>query len=187
MGWICCCLHTVRVLYFYTPKIFSVTAQKDMETLDMYFMQEAIACAREGLQLRAGGPFGAVIVKQQQIIARGYNRVLIDRDPTAHAEIVAIREACHHLHDFQLHDCDLYTTCEPCPMCMGAIYWARPRRVIFACTRQDAANIAFDDAFIYEELQKPFTERNIPMISMGRDEALSLFHQWEQMEDKIRY
>jgi len=158
-----------------------------METIDLKFMKEAIASAQEGLQKLAGGPFGAVIVKDQRIIARGYNRVLLDRDPTAHAEIVAIRAACNHLHDFQLHDCDLYTTCEPCPMCMGAIYWARPRRVIFACTREDAAKIAFDDAFIYEEIQKPLSERRIPMFSMGREEALKLFQQWEQMGNKIRY
>ncbi|PJJ75698.1 tRNA(Arg) A34 adenosine deaminase TadA [Thermoflavifilum aggregans] len=158
-----------------------------METADIKFMKEAIACAREGLQKRAGGPFGAVIVKDQQIIARGYNRVLIDRDPTAHAEIVAIREACKKLHDFQLHGCDLYTTCEPCPMCLGAIYWARPNRIIFACTREDAARVQFDDAFIYEEIQKPLDKRAIPMLSLGRDEAITLFHQWEQMEDKIRY
>ncbi|MCL6524967.1 MAG: nucleoside deaminase [Thermoflavifilum sp.] len=158
-----------------------------MEHPNMIFMREAIASAQEGLAKKAGGPFGAVVVKDNQIIARGYNRVLIDRDPTAHAEMVAIREACKYLHDFQLHECDLYTTCEPCPMCMGAIYWARPRRVIFGCTREDAARIQFDDAFIYAELLKPFSERRIPMITMGREDALLLFTVWEQMADKIRY
>ncbi len=118
------------------------------------FMRRAIALGMENVRTGAGGPFAAVIVKDGQVVAEGVNRVTATNDPTAHAEVVAIRAACHKLGDFQLAGCDLYTTCEPCPMCLGAIYWARPARVFYACVAADAAAVGFDDAFIYEELDR---------------------------------
>jgi guanine deaminase len=150
-------------------------------------MQEAIELSRKNIADGKGGPFAAVIVKDGNVIARGTNVVTSTNDPTAHAEVVAIREACRVLNAFQLEGCDLYTTCEPCPMCLGAIYWARPDKVYFANTRDDAAQIGFDDLFIYDELMRSFAERKIPMIQKMRDEAQSVFHEWETKQDKIRY
>lgn len=135
----------------------------------------------------AGGPFGAVIVKGGAIVGRGHNEVTSTNDPTAHAEIVAIRRACARLGDFQLLGCEVYATCEPCPMCLGALYWARPSKIYFASTREDAAQIGFDDRSIYDELALAIPRRSMPMVQMLRDEAQSLFETWQQKSDKIEY
>lgn len=150
-------------------------------------MQQAIALAIENVERGTGGPFAAIVVKQGAIIATGTNLVTSANDPTAHAEVVAIREACKALKSFQLDGCELYTTCEPCPMCLGAIYWARPSRVFFACSRHDAASVGFDDSFIYDEVSTTPGERTIPMSQGMRDEGLEVFKKWEQMEGKVRY
>ena len=157
-----------------------------MNENQIQFMREAIRLSVESVK-NGGGPFGAIIVKNGEIIARGNNQVTLIHDPTAHAEVVAIRKACQHLGHFQLEDCDLYTSCEPCPMCMGAIYWARPNRVFFGNTKSDAARIGFDDQFIYEELQTPFLQRKIPMIQLINEEALEAFRLWDEKEDKVSY
>ena len=151
------------------------------------FMQEAINLALENVKSGNGGPFGAVIVKDNKIIARGANSVTSANDPTAHAEVVAIRNACKLLGSFQLDDCEIYTSCEPCPMCLGAIYWARPKKIFFACTKKDAADINFDDSFIYEEIPLPFEKRKIPTFQMMRNEAIKVFTAWKEKEDKIEY
>jgi len=151
------------------------------------FMLEALQLAEQGMMNNEGGPFGCVIVKDNVIIGRGNNKVLLTNDPTAHAEVTAIRDACRYLNSFQLEGCDLYTSCEPCPMCLGAIYWARPSKVFFACTRNDAAEIGFDDDFIYHELEKTFTSRSIPMQQMMREKALMIFEAWKSKPDKIPY
>lgn len=150
------------------------------------FMRQAIGLALENIR-NGGGPFAAVIVKSGALIATGVNRVTSVNDPTAHAEIVAIREACRRLQSFQLDHCDLYTTCEPCPMCLGAIYWARPARIFYAATAADAAAAGFDDAFIYRELQVPPRERRIPMGELLRDEAAAVFNAWLTKADKVPY
>ena len=150
------------------------------------FMRQAIALALENIRT-GGGPFAALVVKDGAIVATGANRVTATNDPTAHAEIVAMREACKKLGSFQLDDCEIYTTCEPCPMCLGAIYWARPARVFFACTASDAAAAGFDDAFIYDELQTPAEERRMPMTEMQREEALVIFQEWLAKSDKTPY
>lgn len=150
-------------------------------------MREAIRLAFEGMRNGTGGPFGAVVVKNGEIIGRGNNRVAASNDPTAHAEIVAIREACRHLGHFQLEDCILYTSCEPCPMCLGAIYWARPKKIFYACTRGDAAAIQFDDDFIYKEFEMPPGERKISALPLLRDEALKAFEEWRDKDDKVVY
>ena len=142
-----------------------------MENKHEYFMQTAIDMAEKSIKSGAGGPFGAVVVKDGKIIAAEHNRVTSTNDPTAHAEVSAIRAACKALGTFQLEDCDIYTSCEPCPMCLGAIYWARPRRVFYASTKDDAANIGFDDSFIYKELDLALDQRSIPMIQMMRQPA----------------
>ncbi len=151
------------------------------------FMKAAIQLAFDGMRSGQGGPFGAVIVKDGEIIGRGNNQVALTFDPTAHAEVVAIRDACKHLGHFQLEDCTLYTSCEPCPMCLGAIYWARPKAFYFACTQADAAAIGFDDQFIYDEIELPFDKRKIPTIPLLREEALKAFEEWEGMKDKFVY
>lgn len=158
-----------------------------MQHLDEHYLREAIALARVGMEGDQGGPFGCVIVKDGQVIARGNNRVTSTNDPTAHAEMVAIREACDHLGEFQLTGCTLYTSCEPCPMCLGAIYWARPDRVVFAGSRTDAAKAGFDDQLIYDELLTPFDQRRIPMIQGLQEEAVTLFDAWNAKPDKLRY
>jgi guanine deaminase len=150
------------------------------------FMRRAIALALENIRA-GGGPFAAVIVKDGRIIAEGANRVTATNDPTAHAEVVAIREACRALRNFQLDGCDLYTTCEPCPMCLGAIYWARPARVFYAGSAADAAAAGFDDAFIYDELKQDHAARRIPMTQLLRDESLSIFSTWQQLVNKTPY
>lgn len=151
------------------------------------FMDRAIALAIENARSGRGGPFAAMVVKDGRIIAEATNRVTSANDPTAHAEIVAIREACRVLAGFQLTGCDLYTTCEPCPMCLGAIYWARPARVFFAGAAQDAADAGFDDSFIYGELGRPITARKIPMVQIMRNEALEAFAVWKQKADRKNY
>lgn len=150
-------------------------------------MREAILESKTGMQDNDGGPFGAIVVKDGKIVGRGHNRVLATNDPTAHAEVVAIRDACKNLGAFQLDDCEIYTSCEPCPMCLGAIYWARPKRVFFGCTRTDAADIQFDDDFIYAEITVPLEHRKIPMIPLLREEALEVFRAWQEKADKTLY
>jgi guanine deaminase len=150
------------------------------------FMRQAIAIALENVGA-GGGPFGAVVVKDGRVIAQGVNRVTANHDPTAHAEVEAIREACHKLGDFQIGGCELYTTCEPCPMCLGAIYWARPARVFYAGSAADAAAAGFDDAFIYDELKIPLAGRRIPMTQLLRDESLAIFSVWKNKPDKTPY
>ncbi len=158
-----------------------------MSELDEAYMREAIELARTGMQQGDGGPFGCVIVKGGKVIGRGQNKVTSTNDPTAHAEVVAIREACEHLNDFQLTGCTLYASCEPCPMCLGAIYWARPDRLVFACTRQDAASVGFDDQLIYDELPLPPDKRRIPMTSLLRSEGRMVLNEWSLKEDKTPY
>src|SRR6202171_4062864 len=151
------------------------------------FMRRAIALAIENIRSAQGGPFGALVVKDGRILAEGANRVTSSNDPTAHAEVVAIREACRVLGDFQLPGCDLYTTCEPCPMCLGAIYWARPARIFYAATAADAADAGFDDAFIYDELKIAPAGRRIPMAQLLRDDSLAIFSAWKQQANKTPY
>lgn len=151
------------------------------------FMREAIKEAEAGLRGGRGGPFGCVIVRQGEIIARGNNRVTSTNDPTAHAEVTAIREACRALQRFSLEDCELYTSCEPCPMCLAAIYWAHLPRVYYANTRADAAAIGFDDDFIYQQIPLPPERRAIDMKPLLRDEAQSAFMEWQTKPDKVRY
>jgi guanine deaminase len=151
------------------------------------FMARAIELSIENVRSGQGGPFGAVVVKDGKIIAEGANCVTSTNDPTAHAEIIAIRKACAKLGVFELRDCELYSSCEPCPMCLGAIYWARPARVYFGCTALDASNAGFDDALIYREISKPHSERKIPMIQTMRDEALEAFGAWARQLNKRPY
>lgn len=158
-----------------------------MSERDSHFMKRAIALAEKGINSNSGGPFGAVIVKDDKIIAEGYNKVTSTNDPTAHAEIVAIKEACKKLDSFQLDDCIIYTSCEPCPMCLGAIYWARPKKVFYACTRDDASVIDFDDQFIYEEIIKQIDKRKIEFKNIMREDGLNVFKAWNDKIDKIKY
>src|SRR3984957_8477839 len=151
------------------------------------FMQLAIRLATENVVSGAGGPFGAVVARNGEIVAAGVNRVTADNDPTAHAEVNAIREACRTLGTFQLSGCDLYTSCEPCPMCLGAIYWARPDHVFFAATASDAAAAGFDDSFIYEELKLPHQERKIPLEPLMREAGLEPFRIWTNKNDPVNY
>lgn len=150
-------------------------------------MREAIRLAKEGMEAGNGGPFGCVIVKDGKIIGKGSNMVLKTNDPTSHAEVVAIRDACKNLNNFQLEGCEVYASCEPCPMCLGAIFWARPERVFYAGTKKDAANAGFDDDFIYQEIEVNPADRKIPMISMLREEALEAFEIWKEMDNKTLY
>jgi guanine deaminase len=151
------------------------------------FMREAIRLSVENVEKGHGGPFGAVVVKDGKIIARGANSVTATNDPTAHAEVVAIREACRTLGSFQLDDCEIYTSCEPCPMCLGAIYWARPAKLFYANTKQDAAAVNFDDQFIYEEIARPLEERRLFTKQVLRDEAIEAFNKWAQSVQKTEY
>lgn len=150
-------------------------------------MQEAIRLGRAGMASNAGGPFGCVVVKDNVIVGRGWNRVTSENDPTAHAEVTAIRDACKNLQDFQLSGCEIYTSCEPCPMCMGAIYWARPARVYFAASRHDAAKAGFDDSMIYNELLVPVEQRKIDMSCIIPGEGTLLFEEWTNKENKTSY
>ncbi len=151
------------------------------------YMQEAIDLSIKNVTDNNGGPFGAVVVKDGKIIARGYNQVTNNNDPTAHAEVIAIREACKVLGSFQLTNCEIYTSCEPCPMCLGAIYWARPSRVYYANTKEDAASIQFDDDFIYKEIAKPIQYRELQFIQVMRKEANVAFDIWKNKTDKVEY
>ena len=153
---------------------------------DKQFMREAIRLADESVE-RGGGPFGAVVVKDGQIIAGSANSVTINNDPTAHAEVNAIRQACSKLGTFDLSGCTVYTSCEPCPMCLGAIYWARISRIYFGNNRKDAREIDFADDFIYEELEKPLEARQLPIIPLLHDEAIHTFRQWKLKEDRVEY
>ena len=150
------------------------------------FMQRAIELSINSVN-SGTGPFGAVIVKDNKIISEGFNVVTSSNDPTSHAEIVAIRNACKSLNNFALNDCDLYTTCEPCPMCLSAIYWARIDKVYYANTRKDAQKIDFSDSMIYEELNKTIKDRKIPMHQMMREEAIKAFELWDKKTDKVKY
>lgn len=159
-----------------------------MSELDRKFMTRAIELAQAGVDSNLGGPFGCVIVKDGEIVGEGNNQVTSSNDPTAHAEIVAIREACRNLSSFQLDGCTVYTSCEPCPMCLGAIYWARAEKIYIACNRTDAASSGFDDAFIYEELcGDDFASRKVPISTMMRDEGLEVFKNWIEKPDKVLY
>lgn len=151
------------------------------------FMKEAIDLSREHMQGGKGGPFGAVIVKDGKVIGRGWNKVTSSHDPTAHAEVSAIRDACQNIGDFQLEGATIYTSCEPCPMCLAAIYWARIETIYYANNRQDAANIDFDDEFLYQEVAKDIDDRQIPMKQINRKEALKVFEEWQSKEDKVKY
>jgi tRNA(Arg) A34 adenosine deaminase TadA len=151
------------------------------------FMREAIRLSIQMMRRGQGGPFGAVVVRRGKIVGRGSNQVTSTNDPTAHAEIVAIRAACKLLKTFQLDDCDLYTSCEPCPMCLSAIYWARLGHVFYGNTRQDAARIAFDDDLIYREVALPIGKRTLKMKQLLHDEALAAFVEWQQKTDKVLY
>jgi tRNA(Arg) A34 adenosine deaminase TadA len=154
---------------------------------DPALMRQAIEIALEGVRAGRGGPFGALVVRDGRVIGSGSNQVVGDNDPTAHAEIVAIRRACASVGSFQLDGCELYTTCEPCPMCLGAIYWSRVERVVFACDRADAARAGFDDAHFYEELGRSLGERKLPFEQLLRDEALAAFRTWLAKPDRVSY
>ena len=151
------------------------------------FMEHAIKLASDAVANNIGGPFGAVIVKDGVIIGRGNNQVLANNDPTAHAEVVAIRNACKNINNFQLDECEVFTSCEPCPMCLGALYWARVKRVVYANTRYDAAAIEFDDDFIYQEINTAFMHRQIPFVHFPHPKAIAVFKEWLGLEDKLKY
>jgi len=150
-------------------------------------MREAIRLSLSKMRANCGGPFGAVVVCHGKIVGRGWNQVTSTNDPTAHAEVTAIRDACKKLKTFQLDDCELYTSCEPCPMCLSAIYWARFKKVYYANTRKDAAKIDFDDDLIYREVPKPISKRLIPMKQLLHGEALAVFSEWKSKTDRVRY
>jgi len=166
--------------------IFTCLNITDM-TREEKFMLEAIKLSHNGVIHNEGGPFGCIVVKGDKIVGKGNNKVTSTNDPTAHAEVVAIRDACKNLGTFQLDDCEVYTSCEPCPMCLGAIYWARPKVIYYANNRQDAADIGFDDSMIYSEMNCSMEERKIPIIPLGRSEALEVFKLWESKPDKTEY
>ncbi len=151
------------------------------------FMQEAINLAMENVDVINGGPFGAVVVKNGEIVGKGTNEVTVKNDPTAHAEIMAIRDACRNLNTFDLEGCELYSSCEPCPMCLGAIYWANISKLFYAATKDDAAQANFSDAFIYKEFSLPKDQRKIPSTQLMRDAALKVFEKWSASEEKIPY
>ncbi|WP_233897730.1 nucleoside deaminase [Tenacibaculum piscium] len=151
------------------------------------YMNEAVKSALKGMQNNEGGPFGCIVVKNGEIVGIGNNKVTSTNDPTAHAEVTAIRDACKNLGSFQLDGCIIYTSCEPCPMCLGAIYWARPDKVYYGCNQQDAANIGFDDAFIYKEIALPYNKRSIYFEQIGQKIALEPFEKWTEKQDKITY
>jgi tRNA(Arg) A34 adenosine deaminase TadA len=158
-----------------------------MKTDDQRYLARAIELSREHMDSGAGGPFGAVIVREGRILAEGWNEVTSSNDPTAHAEVTAIRRACQEIGDFSLDGATLYTSCEPCPMCLASAYWARVSRIVFANTRQDAADIGFDDSLIYDEIPKPIAERILPMDHLPSLEARAVFDAWADKDDKISY
>ena len=155
--------------------------------MDNPFMARAIQLAVDNVVAGKGGPFGAVVVREGRIVAEGVNRVTASHDPTAHAEIVAIREACTKLGVFELHDCELYSSCEPCPMCLGASYWARLSRIYFGSSAADASQFGFDDSLIYRQFSLDFPERSLPMIPMMREQALAAFRAWKVSPNKVQY
>jgi guanine deaminase len=159
----------------------------DTNEIPKQYMRRAVELARYAVDNNLGGPFGAVVVRNGIIIGEGYNCVTSTNDPTGHAEIVAIRNACRYLGGFQLESCEIYSSCEPCPMCLGAIYWARPSKLYYGATRYDAATAGFDDSFIYDELKYPPEKRNIPAIFLDDPEAARIFNSWVAKEDKITY
>jgi tRNA(Arg) A34 adenosine deaminase TadA len=165
----------------------NLVKRKNMTDRELQFMQTAIDLARHGMNHGIGGPFGCIIVKDDTIVGRGSNSVVSANDPTAHAEVVAIRDACKNLQTFQLTDCEIYTSCEPCPMCMGAIYWARPKKVYFGATRHDAAAAGFDDSLIYKELTSPLYDRLIEMVNLGRENVMKVFEEWNEKPNKVKY
>jgi tRNA(Arg) A34 adenosine deaminase TadA len=158
-----------------------------MNSQDHEFMQAAIDLAQQNVQNHTGGPFGSVVVKDGEIIGKGVNTVTTTNDPTAHAEVVAIREACRHVGTFQLDGCTLYTSCEPCPMCLSAMYWARIDRLVYACSREDAACAGFDDAWFYAQVSLPLHEQEIKSNLVGREEGLKVFKAWEEDDEKTPY
>ena len=159
----------------------------ELQNIHEHYMNIAIENAIKGMNSNEGGPFGCIIVKDGKIIGKGNNKVTSSNDPTAHAEIEAIRNACKNLGLFQLEGCTIYSSCEPCPMCLGAIYWARPDKVYFGCDKKDAANIGFDDDFIYQELPLDLEKRSIPFEQINKDKAIEAFEIWNKKEDKIDY
>jgi guanine deaminase len=162
--------------------ILSMVTEKDE-----IYLRQAIEMAKQGVEKGVGGPFGCIIVRKGLVVGKGCNAVTSTNDPTAHAEIVAIRDACRQLGDYQLTDCEVYTSCEPCPMCLGALYWARPGRVVYAATRQDAADAGFDDAFIYQQINLAIGDRKLPFEHQFLPEAVELFRLWGDKGDKIHY
>ncbi|MEK4536817.1 nucleoside deaminase [Peribacillus sp. FSL K6-1552] len=155
--------------------------------MDVKFMEMAVQLAYENVLAKNGGPFGAIIVKDGVVVGRGCNNVTTANDPTAHAEVQAIRDACRNLNSYQLTDCEIYTSCEPCPMCIGALYWARPKVIYYACTKEDAACIGFDDHFIYQELALPMESRSIKMQQMSFSNHDLPFRTWETYSEKVKY
>jgi guanine deaminase len=155
--------------------------------MDIKFMEMAVQLADDNVRSKSGGPFGAIIVKDGKIVGKGCNNVTTQNDPTAHAEVQAIRDACKHLGSFQLDGCDVYTSCEPCPMCIGALYWARPKAIYYACTKEDAAEIGFDDHFIYQELEKTIDQRTLKMIKLSAPNHDVPFRTWETFSEKAEY
>lgn len=158
-----------------------------MTTRDKKFLERAIRLSRKGMMEGRGGPFGCVVVMGDEVVGEGCNMVTSSNDPTAHAEVVAIRQACEKLGTYQLSECEIYTSCEPCPMCLGAIYWARPKRVVYANTRDEAAAIEFDDDFIYKEINASMANRKIPFVHCPHPEAKQVFIEWEKWEGKTKY
>jgi len=159
----------------------------DSQAIQERFMREAIHCALEKMRAGQGGPFGAVVVKDGVIVGRGWNQVTATNDPTAHAEVVAIREACQRLGTFRLDGCELYASCEPCPMCLSAIYWARITRLFFAATRRDAARAGFDDDWIYQEITLPTAQRKLHSTQLLREQSLTVLVEWRSRTDKTSY
>lgn len=158
-----------------------------LSALEQSFLERAIELSKQGMENGEGGPFGCVVVMNNEIIGEGNNKVTSSNDPTAHAEVVAIRDACKKIGHYQLTGCDIYTSCEPCPMCLGAIYWARPNRVIYANTRDEAAFIEFDDAFIYNEINAGMADRKIPFIHASHPKAKAVFEDWKNWSGKKEY
>lgn len=163
-------------------------SKKPITEEDRIFMREAIEMSLKGMRNGEGRPFGCVVVNENGvIIGRGNDKVTSTNDPTAHAEIIAIRDACRNIEHFQLENCTIYASCEPCPMCLGAIYWARPARIVYACSREDAAAIDFNDDFLYKELVMPINERLIPTAQVLQNEAIKVFKEWKNKNDKRPY
>lgn len=174
-------------MHKFVRKIIQVKQLNMVKTREITFLERAIALSRKGMQGRSGGPFGCIVVQGDEIVGEGWNQVTSTNDPTAHAEVVAIRNACEKLGTYQLNNCEIYTSCEPCPMCLGAIYWARPIRVIYANTKQEAAAIDFDDNFIYNEINSKPGDRRIPFIHFPHADAKKVFEDWKAWDGKTKY